>query len=81
MSNANASAQTIRAYCGDLIGFAAHHDGEIGELTASPVRAYLAEIAGLARAGDAQPQAGRGRLVVPLGGPARAARREPDGPD
>jgi integrase/recombinase XerD len=50
LSNANASSQTIRAYRGDLIGFAAHHDGEIGELTAAPVRAYLAEIAALAPA-------------------------------
>lgn len=50
LSNANASAQTIRAYRGDLTQFAAHHDGEIGELTAAPVRAYLAEIAGLAPA-------------------------------
>jgi integrase/recombinase XerD len=50
LSNANASSQTTRAYRGDLIGFAAHHDGEIGELTAAPVRAYLAEIAALAPA-------------------------------
>jgi integrase/recombinase XerD len=48
LGNANASAQTIRAYRGDLLQFAAHHDGEIGELTAGPVRAYLAGIAGLA---------------------------------
>jgi hypothetical protein len=32
-SNAAASRQTIRAYRGDLLQFAAHHDGEIGELT------------------------------------------------
>ncbi len=48
LGNANASAQTIRAYRGDLLQFAAHHDGEIGGLAAAPVRAYLAEIAGLA---------------------------------
>jgi hypothetical protein len=42
----NASAQTIRAYRGDLIQFAAHHDGEVGELSAAPVRAYLADIGG-----------------------------------
>jgi integrase/recombinase XerC/integrase/recombinase XerD len=48
LSNANASGQTIRAYRGDLIQFAAHHDGEISALTARPVRAYLAEIDGLA---------------------------------
>ena len=48
LGNANSSAQTIRAYRGDLLQFAAHHDGEIGGLAAAPVRAYLAEIAGLA---------------------------------
>lgn len=48
LSNANASAQTIRAYRGDLIGFATHYDGEISELTAIPVRTYLAEITDLA---------------------------------
>ena len=48
LSNANASPQTIRAYRGDLIGFSGHHDGDIGELNAVPVRAYLAELAGLA---------------------------------
>jgi integrase/recombinase XerD len=50
LSNANSSRQTIRAYRGDLLCFAAHHDGEIGELTAAPIRAYLADIAGLASA-------------------------------
>jgi integrase/recombinase XerD len=50
LGNANASPQTIRAYRGDLLQFAAHHDGEIGELTAGPVRAYLTGIAGLAPA-------------------------------
>ena len=48
LSNANASAHTLRAYRGDLLQFAAYHDGEIGELTAATVRAYLADIAGLA---------------------------------
>ena len=48
LSNAGASGQTIRAYRGDLLQFAAHHDGEISELTAAPVRAFLAEIAALA---------------------------------
>ena len=50
LGNANASAHTIRAYRGDLLQFAAHRDGEIGDLSAGPVRAYLAEIAGLAPA-------------------------------
>jgi integrase/recombinase XerD len=48
LKNADASAHTIRAYRGDLAQFAAYHDGEVGELTAKPVRAYLSEIAGLA---------------------------------
>jgi integrase/recombinase XerD len=48
LGNANASTQTIRAYRGDLLQFAAHHDGQVGELSAAPVRAYLAEIGGLA---------------------------------
>lgn len=50
LANANKPRNTIRAYRGDLTGFAAHHDGEIGELTAAPVRAFLAEIAGQAPA-------------------------------
>jgi integrase/recombinase XerC/integrase/recombinase XerD len=54
LSNAGASAHTLRGYRGDLIAFAAHHDGEIGELTAAPVRVYLSEIAG---AGGRQPRA------------------------
>ena len=33
LANANKSRQTVRAYRGDLIAFAAYHDGEIGELT------------------------------------------------
>jgi integrase/recombinase XerD len=50
LANANKPRNTIRAYRGDLTGFAAHHDGEIGELTAGPVRAFLGEIAGQAPA-------------------------------
>lgn len=46
--NAGRSEHTVRAYRGDLIGFAAHHDEKISELTAAPIRAYLSEIAGLA---------------------------------
>ena len=45
LSNANKSGHTVRAYRGDLIAFAGHHDGEIGELTAAPIRAFLADIA------------------------------------
>jgi len=48
LANANHSGQTVRAYRGDLVQFAAHHGGEVGELSAAPVRAYLSEIAGLA---------------------------------
>jgi hypothetical protein len=40
----------VRAYRGDLIAFAAHHDDEIGDLAAAPIRAYLSEIAGLSPA-------------------------------
>jgi integrase/recombinase XerD len=50
LANASKPRNTIRAYRGDLTGFAAHHDGEIGELTAAPVRAFLGEIAGQAPA-------------------------------
>ena len=50
LANANKPRNTIRAYRGDLIAFAAHHDGDIAELTAAPVRAFLGEIAGQAPA-------------------------------
>jgi integrase/recombinase XerD len=50
LANANRPRNTIRAYLGDLTAFAAHHDGEIGELSAAPVRAFLREIAGQAPA-------------------------------
>jgi hypothetical protein len=49
LANANKPRNTIRAYRGDLIAFAAYHDGEIGDLTAAPVRAFLGEIAGITR--------------------------------
>ncbi|MFI6458715.1 site-specific integrase [Streptosporangium amethystogenes] len=50
LANAGKSAHTRRAYRGDLIAFAAHHGEEIAELTAAPVRAYLAEFAELSPA-------------------------------
>src|SRR6516162_4675386 len=50
LANANRPRNTIRAYRGDLIGFAAHHDGDIAALTAASVRAFLSEIAGQAPA-------------------------------
>src|SRR5260370_797160 len=45
LTNANKPRNTIRAYRGDLIAFAAHHDGDIAAITAAPVRAFLGEIA------------------------------------
>jgi|SRR6266567_2983023 Phage integrase, N-terminal SAM-like domain len=48
LANANASGHNLRACCGDLAQFAAHHDGEIRDLGAATVRAYLAELVGLA---------------------------------
>ncbi len=48
LANANKPRNTIRAYRGDLIAFAAHHDGEVAALTAAPVRAFLGKIAGQA---------------------------------
>ncbi|WP_345580512.1 site-specific integrase [Nonomuraea rosea] len=50
LANAGKSAHTRRAYRGDLLAFAAHHGEEIGELTAAPVRAFLAEFAELSPA-------------------------------
>ena len=35
LANANKPRNTIRAYRGDLVAFAAHHDGEIGGITAA----------------------------------------------
>ncbi|MCL2580993.1 MAG: tyrosine-type recombinase/integrase [Streptosporangiales bacterium] len=48
--NANKPRNTIRAYRSDLIQFAAHHDGGPADITAAPVRAFLAAIAGQAPA-------------------------------
>lgn len=48
LANANKPRNTIRAYRGDLIAFAAHNDGDIAALTAAPVRAFLGQIAGQA---------------------------------
>ena len=50
LANANKPRNTIRAYRGDLTGFAAHHNADIAALTAAPVRAFLGEIAGQAPA-------------------------------
>lgn len=48
LANANKPRNTIRAYRGDLIAFAACYDGDIDAITAAPVRAFLGEIAGQA---------------------------------
>ncbi|MFC6581404.1 tyrosine-type recombinase/integrase [Planomonospora parontospora] len=50
LANAGASAHTRRAYRGDLIAFAAHHGEDLAELTAAPIRAFLAELADLSAA-------------------------------
>src|ERR1700756_1345938 len=44
LANANKPRNTIRAYRGDLVAFAAHHDGEIWELTSAPVRTFLGRV-------------------------------------
>ncbi|GAA4102716.1 tyrosine-type recombinase/integrase [Nonomuraea soli] len=48
--NAGASGQTIRAYRGDLLQFIAHVDGDLSELTATPIRAFLADLGTLSPA-------------------------------
>jgi integrase/recombinase XerD len=48
LANANKPRNTIRAYRGDLVAFAACHDAGPEELSAAPVRAFLSEIAGQA---------------------------------
>jgi Phage integrase, N-terminal SAM-like domain len=48
LANAGSSTHTRRAYRGDLLKFAAHHDGEIGDLDTVVVRAYLTDVADLA---------------------------------
>ncbi|GAA4102982.1 tyrosine-type recombinase/integrase [Nonomuraea soli] len=47
---AGASGQTIRAYRGDLIQFTAHVDGDLAELSAAPIRAFLADLGALSAA-------------------------------
>jgi Phage integrase, N-terminal SAM-like domain len=78
LANANKPRNTIRAYRGDLIAFAAHHGGDIADLTAAPVRAFLGEIAGQAPSTRKRKRAAVASLQV--GGPARAAGCQPDGP-
>jgi integrase/recombinase XerD len=48
LRNANTSANTIRAYRGDLTAFAEHYDGDLTTMGVDPVRAFLSSIAGQA---------------------------------
>jgi hypothetical protein len=70
LGNGNASPHTICAYRGDLLAFAAHHEGGPGAVTAAPVRAYLAETANLS-------PATRKRKRAALASFCRWAYREP----
>ncbi|MGK8490830.1 tyrosine-type recombinase/integrase [Nocardia asiatica] len=45
LANANRPTNTIRAYRGDLTGFAEHFDGDLAVMGVEPVRAFLFEIA------------------------------------
>ncbi|MCC3328231.1 tyrosine-type recombinase/integrase [Nocardia abscessus] len=45
VANANRPASTLRAYRGDLTGFAEHYDGDLAVMGVEPVRAFLSEIA------------------------------------
>ncbi|GAA3243810.1 tyrosine-type recombinase/integrase [Actinocorallia longicatena] len=50
LKNANASPQTLRAYRGDPLQFTAHHDGQVSEITAAPIRAFLSDLGALSAA-------------------------------
>ena len=50
MANANRPANTIRAYRGDLTGFAEYVDGDLAGMDVTPVRAFLSGVADLAPA-------------------------------
>jgi integrase/recombinase XerC/integrase/recombinase XerD len=50
LHNVGRSAQTLRAYRGDLIGLASHNDGGLAELGAPAIRAFLSERVALAPA-------------------------------
>ncbi|MCI4676228.1 tyrosine-type recombinase/integrase [Candidatus Mycolicibacterium alkanivorans] len=50
LRNANTSANTIRAYRGDLTAFAEHYDGDLTTMGVDPIRAFLSSIAGQAPA-------------------------------
>ncbi|GLW06950.1 hypothetical protein Misp01_20800 [Microtetraspora sp. NBRC 13810] len=74
LANAGTSPHTRRAYRSDLIAFAAHHGEEIGELTATPIRAYLAELAELSPASRKRKRAGSGSARQRLRGPVPRAQ-------
>ncbi|WP_406277098.1 tyrosine-type recombinase/integrase [Nocardia sp. NBC_00881] len=50
LRNANKPANTIRAYRGDLTGFADHYDGDLTVMGVEPVRAFLSAITAQAAA-------------------------------
>ena len=80
LANANKPRNTIRAYRGDLLAFAAHHDGEIGGITAAPVPGVPRGDRG---AGPVDPQAqARRRRLRSAGGRSgtNLAGLQPDGP-
>jgi hypothetical protein len=68
LANASKPRDTIRAHHGDLIGFAAHHDGDGAALTTAPVRALLGEIAGQAPSGRRFPPISSVRSSASLNG-------------
>jgi hypothetical protein len=70
LANANKPPNTIRAYHGDLTGFAAYYDSEIAGLSAAPIRAFRRAWAAAGAGGDrVEPLAegGGSVLVVPRG--------------
>ncbi len=76
LANANKPHNTIRAYRGDLLAFAACSDGEVAGLTAAPVRAFLGEIAGQAPARcKVGPGRGTGLAASPFPRTASRTRR------
>jgi integrase/recombinase XerD len=76
LANANKPCNTIRAYRGDLTGFAAHHEGDVAGLTAAPVRAFLGEVAGQAPSTRKRKRAAVASFCQ-MGRPARALDASP----
>jgi hypothetical protein len=70
LANANKPRNTIRTYRGALIGFAAHHDGEIAGLTAAvDVAAVLDAICSRRPRKDVPGDARRQRNASPAAAP------------